>query len=273
MAWSTAELAELAGTSLRAVRHYHAVGLLEVPERGPNGWKRYGLAHLTRLREIVRLRDLGLSIAEIDDLHHGGSLPDALARLDEQLGRSMERLQAVRDEVSALAGPEPLRSGHLALPPGLPPIDLDVLDESDRLFLVLMSCLIDAPALADFVGILQACYADPVIMEFAALPADAPEATRVALAEAMVEPTRRIRASFPSLEELAERGSANPARTLKLMRTAMADDENAAQVDVRARVELSLASHLSTTHRANSNVPSMVPFRSLAREFSTGEPL
>ena len=33
MAWSTRQLAELAGTSLRAVRHYHDVGLLPEPER------------------------------------------------------------------------------------------------------------------------------------------------------------------------------------------------------------------------------------------------
>jgi hypothetical protein len=31
MAWSTRELAELAGTTLRAVRHYHEVGLLAEP--------------------------------------------------------------------------------------------------------------------------------------------------------------------------------------------------------------------------------------------------
>src|SRR5204863_5377681 len=39
MAWSTREIAELAGTSLRAVRHYHEVGLLAEPERRANGYK------------------------------------------------------------------------------------------------------------------------------------------------------------------------------------------------------------------------------------------
>src|ERR687892_734354 len=46
MAWSTREIAELAGTSLRAVRHYHEVGLLEEPARRANGYKQYGVAHL-----------------------------------------------------------------------------------------------------------------------------------------------------------------------------------------------------------------------------------
>lgn len=31
MGWSTPQLAELAGTSLRTVRHYHEVGLLDAP--------------------------------------------------------------------------------------------------------------------------------------------------------------------------------------------------------------------------------------------------
>uniref|UniRef100_UPI0037167E9A MerR family transcriptional regulator n=2 Tax=Bacillati TaxID=1783272 RepID=UPI0037167E9A len=52
MAWSTRELAELAGTSLRAVRHYHEVGLLEEPERRANGYKQYGVAHLVRALRI-----------------------------------------------------------------------------------------------------------------------------------------------------------------------------------------------------------------------------
>ena len=48
MAWSTHELADLAGTSLRTVRHYHEVGLLDEPERHSNGYKQYGVAHLVR---------------------------------------------------------------------------------------------------------------------------------------------------------------------------------------------------------------------------------
>lgn len=238
MAWSTAELADLAGTSLRAVRHYHAVGLLDVPERGPNGWKRYGLEHLTRLREIVRLRELGLSIAEIDELGRGGSLTAALARLDEQLGESMRRLQEVRDEVAALA-----RAGahSPALPPGLHGLDVDALSTTDHSFLVLASRLLDRPSLDAFVDMLRAAYAEPALVAFDALPDDADEARRAAVAEAMVEPTRRLRSVYPSLDQLAERGSPNPARALKLMRVALDEQNNAAQRDVLQRLEARLA--------------------------------
>ncbi|GAA2582030.1 hypothetical protein GCM10010424_29910 [Streptomyces lienomycini] len=44
MAWSTREMAELAGVSLRAVRHCHDIRLLEEPERRSNGYKQYGVS-------------------------------------------------------------------------------------------------------------------------------------------------------------------------------------------------------------------------------------
>jgi DNA-binding transcriptional MerR regulator len=65
VAWSTREIAELAGTTLRAVRHYHAIGLLDEPERRANGYKQYGVAHLVRILRIKRLIDLGFSLAQI----------------------------------------------------------------------------------------------------------------------------------------------------------------------------------------------------------------
>jgi DNA-binding transcriptional MerR regulator len=46
VAWSTRELAELAGTTVNTVRHYHRIGLLDEPERRNNGYKEYGVPHL-----------------------------------------------------------------------------------------------------------------------------------------------------------------------------------------------------------------------------------
>lgn len=54
MTWSTRQLAELAGTSVRAVRHYHDIGLLAELERASNGYKRYGVAHLLRITGVNR---------------------------------------------------------------------------------------------------------------------------------------------------------------------------------------------------------------------------
>ena len=43
------ELAQAAGTTTRAVRHYHALGLLPEPERRPNGYREYDARALVRL--------------------------------------------------------------------------------------------------------------------------------------------------------------------------------------------------------------------------------
>ena len=37
MAWSTRQLAEMAGTTVKSVRYYHQLGLLDEPERLGNG--------------------------------------------------------------------------------------------------------------------------------------------------------------------------------------------------------------------------------------------
>ncbi|WAP52215.1 MerR family transcriptional regulator [Arthrobacter sp. ATA002] len=77
MPWSTSELAELAGTTVNTVRHYHRSGLLEEPDRMSNGYKQYGARHLARLLQIRRLRDLGVPLAQIEAVgFSGNSLPD-----------------------------------------------------------------------------------------------------------------------------------------------------------------------------------------------------
>lgn len=70
MSWSTRQLAELAGTTVKAVRHYHEVGLLEEPERASNRNKQYWTAYLVRLLQIRRLREAGRR-ALVTDLGDG----------------------------------------------------------------------------------------------------------------------------------------------------------------------------------------------------------
>ena len=48
MAWSTQQLADLAGSTVKAVRYYHRIGLLAEPERTSNGYKQYDTTHLVR---------------------------------------------------------------------------------------------------------------------------------------------------------------------------------------------------------------------------------
>jgi len=65
VAWSTRELAELAGTTVKSVRYYRQLGLLEEPERLGDGYKQYELRHLVRLLQITRLTELGFPLSQI----------------------------------------------------------------------------------------------------------------------------------------------------------------------------------------------------------------
>jgi DNA-binding transcriptional MerR regulator len=103
VAWSTREIADLAGTSLRAVRHYHEVGLLGEPERRANGYKQYGVAHLVRLLRIKRLTELGFSLSQIAAMGEQDDHPEeALRTLDAELTATIERLQRVRVELGLI---------------------------------------------------------------------------------------------------------------------------------------------------------------------------
>ncbi|OLS99913.1 hypothetical protein BJF90_37495 [Pseudonocardia sp. CNS-004] len=108
MAWSTRELADLAGTTVRAVRHYHDVGLLEEPRRRANGYKQYGVAHLARVLRIKRLADLGFTLPQIAELGDADRHPrEALRTLDSHLAQDLDRLQRARVEIRQI-----LRARH-----------------------------------------------------------------------------------------------------------------------------------------------------------------
>lgn len=58
------EIADLTGTTVRAIRHYHAIGLLPVPEVR-YGRRDYDLSHVARLGRIRWLAESGLPLATI----------------------------------------------------------------------------------------------------------------------------------------------------------------------------------------------------------------
>ncbi|MDX6230707.1 MAG: hypothetical protein QOI76_4097 [Frankiales bacterium] len=59
------ELARRAGVTSRAVRNYHAAGLLPEPARDGSGHRSYGQADLDVLLQIGRLRAEGRTLDEI----------------------------------------------------------------------------------------------------------------------------------------------------------------------------------------------------------------
>ncbi|MGH2891828.1 MAG: MerR family transcriptional regulator [Solirubrobacteraceae bacterium] len=110
------QLAVLAATTSRAIRHYHAIGLLPEPERDQSGYRRYGAEHLVRLIRIRRLRSLEMPLEQITTHLAGnsgepGDLAAALRSLAADLSREIEKLQEIRARALELAA-----STHLADP-------------------------------------------------------------------------------------------------------------------------------------------------------------
>ncbi|MFF2698050.1 MerR family transcriptional regulator [Streptomyces cyaneofuscatus] len=61
------DAAAFAGTTPRAIRHYHAIGLLPEPERGGDGRRRYGHQDMIRLLWIRRMAGAGIALDDIRD--------------------------------------------------------------------------------------------------------------------------------------------------------------------------------------------------------------
>ncbi|WP_399921411.1 MerR family transcriptional regulator [Streptomyces kanamyceticus] len=240
MAWSTREMAELAGTSLRAVRHYHAIGLLDEPERRSNGYKQYGVSHLVRLLRIKRLAALGFSLSQIADMRDGpDSDPDPrdLRALDEELAAAIERLQHARAEVGALMR----RTATADLPLRLASVDETAeLADPDRSFVTVLGTVLGPSGMDAYADLLHE-EPQPVAREFDELPADADEQARQSLAERLVPYVRDLRVKHPGLSDLASDAPRGRQHTARTIRTAITDLYNPAQVDVMRRLHALLS--------------------------------
>jgi MerR family transcriptional regulator, thiopeptide resistance regulator len=71
MEWSIVDIARLAGTTSRTLRHYGDVGLLQPSRTGSNGYRYYDETALVRLQRILLLRELGLGIPAIAEVLAG----------------------------------------------------------------------------------------------------------------------------------------------------------------------------------------------------------
>ena len=93
MDWSVQQIAKIAGTTSRALRHYDDVGLLKPSRTGDNGYRYYDQAALVRLQRILLLRELGLGLPAIAEvLGHESDAEQALGRHLEWLRQEQDRL-------------------------------------------------------------------------------------------------------------------------------------------------------------------------------------
>ncbi|MFF3855556.1 MerR family transcriptional regulator [Micromonospora sp. NPDC002575] len=114
---NSAEIARIAGVSVRTLRHYHQVGVLPEPARRANGYRDYTVSDLVLLLRIRRLTELGLPLDEIQPmLKTSGRADVVLDELDRELAAQIERLAARREVIARLraAGASPDTPPELA---------------------------------------------------------------------------------------------------------------------------------------------------------------
>jgi len=118
MDWSIQEIARLAGTTSRTLRHYDDIGLLAPSRIAGNGYRHYDEAALVRLQRILLLRELGLGlpqIAEVLDREHSeaSALESHLAWLRQEQGRLARQIASVESTITALRGGEDLMAENM----------------------------------------------------------------------------------------------------------------------------------------------------------------
>ncbi|WP_129337297.1 MerR family transcriptional regulator [Cellulomonas endophytica] len=108
------QLAAYAGVTVRAVRHYHQIGLLPEPDRDPSGYRRYGAKAVVALVRIRTLTEAGVPLSEIAPLLEADeeTFAAAVRRIDARLREEVRRLERSRAQIARLAAGD-----ALVLPP------------------------------------------------------------------------------------------------------------------------------------------------------------
>lgn len=108
------QLASYAGVTVRAVRHYHAKGLLPEPERDSSGYRRYDAAAVVELVRIRTLADAGVPLSRVGELLTAGpeEFAAAVEEIDRRLRAEIRERQRHRERIGQLAAGD-----SLALPP------------------------------------------------------------------------------------------------------------------------------------------------------------
>ncbi|MFI5933869.1 MerR family transcriptional regulator [Actinoplanes sp. NPDC051494] len=230
MAWSTRELAEMAGTTVNTVRHYHRLGLLDDPDRRYNGYKQYGVLHLVSLLRIRRLVELGVPLSEISTARLTGDVPpEVLRQVDAQLAAEIQRLSKARTDIAVIlrdGAPADTPAGFESVAPRLSTADTSLLHVYTRLY--------DDDAMKDLQRMAEND-TDPVNAQLDAMPADADEATRQDVAERLAPVIARNLTDYPWLNNPGAHLSQSENATQQTFVDAVVALYNTAQIDVLVR--------------------------------------
>lgn len=101
------EIADFTGVTVRALRHYHALGILPEPARGDNGYREYSVKDAVTVLRIKRLSSMGFPLAKVKEMlsaEPGAPTSDeaALKELEASLSSEIDRLEQQRAAIRML---------------------------------------------------------------------------------------------------------------------------------------------------------------------------
>jgi Cu(I)-responsive transcriptional regulator len=110
MPFNIGEAAHRSGVSAKMVRHYESLGLLPSVERTESGYRQYTDKEVHTLRFIKRARDLGFSMADIQELvalwqnrrRSSANVRRIAERHVQELNQRMAEMQAMRQTLEHL---------------------------------------------------------------------------------------------------------------------------------------------------------------------------
>jgi DNA-binding transcriptional MerR regulator len=99
------QAAAFAGVTIKTVRHYHKLGLVEEPDRDSSGYRRYRSDDLLRLVQVRTLAAAGVPLADIGGMLNADAERFALSLTDveQRLTDQIEELVTRRDTLHRLA--------------------------------------------------------------------------------------------------------------------------------------------------------------------------
>lgn len=101
------DIAKASGKTVRAIHHYEDIGLLQPHARSKGRFRLYDQAALARVRWIGKLHDLGMSLAQIQQMvqawETAPSAPNAMGKIREVY---LQKLEETRSQIANLTALE-----------------------------------------------------------------------------------------------------------------------------------------------------------------------
>jgi DNA-binding transcriptional MerR regulator len=98
------QLAKYVGVTVRAVRHYHALGLLPEPSRDDSGYRRYGAEAVIALTRIKTLANAGVPLLQIETLIElsADDFKAAITSIKADITERVAQLEETKQRLDAL---------------------------------------------------------------------------------------------------------------------------------------------------------------------------